>query len=83
MVLREQCIDRLEIEGIAIMDSWKTYDFLNHQFVSYPNTLLILQLGRGKVPFCMLYFLFVCPCYSWRLLDRQLFRTSGACMQPD
>ena len=28
MVLREQCIDRLEIEGIAIMDSWKTYAFI-------------------------------------------------------
>ncbi len=25
MVLREQCVDRMEIEGVAIVDSWETY----------------------------------------------------------
>jgi hypothetical protein len=27
MVLREQCVNRMEIEGITIVDSWKTYIF--------------------------------------------------------
>ncbi len=28
MVLREQCLNRVEIEGIAVVDSWETYAFL-------------------------------------------------------
>jgi hypothetical protein len=27
MVLREQRVNRMEIEGITIVDSWKTYIF--------------------------------------------------------
>ena len=84
MVLREQFVNKMEIEGITIVDSRKTYVVRARTTdVPYTNTLSILQLGQAKVRFCTSPFYVSVQRHSWGVLDPQLFKTSNGCMQPD
>ena len=48
MVLREQYVDRMEGQGVTIVDSWKTYVFqITDEFLA-PNTFVDLTAGAGK-----------------------------------
>jgi hypothetical protein len=53
MVLREQRVNRVDIEGVAITDSWKTYVFRTTVDEYLALILLILLLAPGKARFCM------------------------------
>ena len=52
MVLREQRINRMESEGIALVDSWQTYVFriLNE---CVDNNILVIKRGQEKAHSCM------------------------------
>jgi len=55
MVLREQRINGMELEGFLNVDSWKTYAFQSPTGAC-TDKLLILKRGRGKVRYCMSSF---------------------------
>jgi hypothetical protein len=48
MVLREQCANRMEGEGVPLVDSWKTYVFRTTDEFLTSNNLLIVTAGAGK-----------------------------------
>ena len=53
MVFREQYVNRMESQGIAIVDSWKTYVFRTTDKHLSLIRLLILQREQGRARFCM------------------------------
>jgi hypothetical protein len=48
MVLREQCVNKMEGK-VTLVDSWKTYVVR----VPYIYNLLIVQQGQERTHFCM------------------------------
>jgi hypothetical protein len=54
MVLREQCVNGKENQGVAIVDPWITYVFQTTDESLTLIPLFILQRGRGKARFCIL-----------------------------
>ena len=47
MVLREQCVNRMEIEGITVVDLWKTY--VSRSIDEYVAPILVdFTAGAGK-----------------------------------
>jgi hypothetical protein len=64
MVLREQCVNRMEIQGVVIVDPWKTYVFQTTDELHTLTPLLILQRGQGRARFCVYRFYISVQGYS-------------------
>ncbi len=53
MVFGEQHVERMESQGIAVVDSWKAYvSRTTDKYLSLIH-LLILQREQGRARFCM------------------------------
>jgi hypothetical protein len=52
MVLREHCVNKMEGQGVVIVDPRKTYVFQITDESLTLTPLLILQRGRGRAHFC-------------------------------
>ncbi len=53
MVFGEQYVDKMESQGIAVVDSWKAYVFRTTDKYLSLIPLLILQQEQGRARFCM------------------------------
>jgi hypothetical protein len=53
MVFQKQYVDGMEIQGIAIMDSWKAYVFRTTDKYLSLIPALFIQREQGRARFCM------------------------------
>jgi hypothetical protein len=64
MVLREQRVNRMESQGVTIVDPWKTQVFQTTDESLTLIPLLILQRGRERALFCRSLFYMSIQGYS-------------------